>query len=384
MTTIFICATQFQILSTLSICKQEQITEATLILTNNIEKIYGWVPLLKKSNFFNSILIFPEKLPYQKRRHFLLLKRKLQTPTLIERIEGLMDPRKVIARWLSNFNCLHGQSNIIPSKIERIFISSPMPNLWKFAEFIKIFVPNCKTFGFDEGMGSYLPNPFYEKINGIYLFQPQLCKTTIPKHKILPLDRPELSTIWNRAKEIFEISEAPPKALFFDQWLGMPWVHNKCKKFDWKKSSFIKLKLSILKEIKKQTKKTGATLYYAPHPLQDDEATKHFSSEGFSLVKTNKQLPFELILLCTECDYSNSTWSTIFSSAPIMPLLAFSKTQNYRIIMLYEMFKGESELSCFFKNNELIELFDSISSAFPGRFKVPKNFTDLKSILASR
>lgn len=66
-----------------------------------------------------------------------------------------------------------------------------------------------------------------------------------------------------------------------------------------------------------------------------------------------------------------------------MPLLAFGKTKNYKAVMLYEIFKDESELSSFFENNELIELFASISSAFPGRFKVPKNAMALKAILVS-
>lgn len=384
MSSLFICATQFQILSALSICKEEKLFDSILVLTNGIEKIPGWKAFLQESNLFKSVAILPDQLPCHRRKHFLSPPKRLKHPSFTERIIGLVSTKTLISSWLEEIEPIIGNEKIHPTLIDQVFISSPTNCLWQFGEFIKSLNRNCKIYGFDEGLGSYLSPSFSEKqIDGIYLFKPHLSKSEHVKIKIQPLDRPEMSYLWELARKCFNLTNLPPRILFFDQWAGMPWVNDKCESIDWKNSSLTKLKLSLLKAISDKLKTLDESLFYIPHPLQSPKATEFFLSKGYKLPPCRTSVPFELLLLCNKYNYSNSIWISIFSSAPIMPLLAFNNSKRCKTILLYHFFEKEEELSAFFQNKELKKLFDEISSNLTTTLRSPKNLVELISQLTS-
>lgn len=385
MSTLFLCTTPFQLLTTLSICKQHDFPDSRLILANGIEKIPGWIPFLIECKLFSSITAFPDKLPYHKRRHFLKIKEELEPPSFLERIVGFISPSIIIRKWLINIHDIHGNTNIHPEEVDNIFISSPMGSLWKFADFIKSQNSECKLFGFDEGLGSYLSSTFSgRKLAGIHLFQPGLSKSRLRTHKIEPLNRTEMNSLWCLARKYFPSLDAPSGNLFFDQWVGMPWINNQYENSNWKKTSYIRLKTAILKNLKRSSEEMGQKLHYIPHPLQDSSATNYFRDMGLSLPSLGTGIPFELVLLCKKEHRPEGIWFSIFSSASVMPLLAFDSDNHHTSILLYRLFEHEKELSSFLQNKELLHLLNEIAEAFPDRLAAPETLVELKSVLKSR
>ncbi len=379
---IYVCGTMLQVLSAVAREVEDPSANSVVALAPAFSNDGRWKAFLEELQLFRSVLCGQELPKYHARVLHRLLKwaRRYAPQTVATKWQKELCHRLLALRfkdgelWERNSKHHHVE----------VFYGSPDGFTQDIIEGARRDFDDVELFGLDEGLGSYLTNTFsvFGDIQAAYLFEPALADGDYEKRQLLKLDTPELAQVRATFKKHFSASilDVGAGAYFFDQWTFMPWFYHP-QQPGWYEQPYIQRKDQLLKGVEKVTVAKHTALYYLPHPMQTQEATDHYRAMGFPLLEAKPSVPFECALMDRFDSDIPLCLMTVFSSAVVMPLLAFENVGGIRAIFLSELFRDVPQYATGQGNDALKGLLERIKAKYPENVYIPETPEALQSLL---
>lgn len=386
MSRIFVCSTQFQIISILCLMNDQQIDlsrkENDIIIEAVVPHAVQWAEAIRKTGYFKSVYVLNptanfSPLAISKR---ILLSRKLRGKIHITWKQWWLATFTGQTEYLEREIQIHDQDHqpFCASSYDEYFVASLTSlGLSLYKEFQSSSV---KTIFFDEGVGSYIGSLWAKHVapDEIYLFAPELINVdhvTKPIPKLSKLKGTKLLDIVQRELKITQ--ESLPDFVFFDQWLAMPSFHDTISFEGWQASDYITKKVGLLKRI------AGCVGEYELgmklHPASCiPEVFEFYNCQQLRVLSENYGVPFELSACVAK--KRPKCLLTVFSSAVITPL-TLGIDQNIKVILLWKLFKNDKALKQFTKDNSISIFFEKVRQKYPNNIYIPNSESELMSIL---
>lgn len=381
MTRVYVCGTMLQVFSALSVEVASPSARSLVVLAPAFSQDRRWKTFLEETGLFQAIVTAQSLSGSRKwlNRYLKWTRRYAPEPWSTKWRYSLL--RKKFERFyaLSNLDFLDSETSTAD-----VYYGSPDALTEDLIEYVRLINKKVTLYGLDEGLGSYLTKTFsvFGVIKAAYLFEPDLADGDYEKRSLLKLDAPELAEVRALFKKHFanSILRVGHGGYFFDQWAYMPWFYDPHAP-GWEKNAYITLKDRLLGEIKSRLAQVKSTLHYLPHPMQTTEATKHYRAMGLTVLQAQPSVPFECALMDSERSEETTLLLTVYSSAVVMPLLAFSNTTGIRTVFLSALFKDEPQYVAVSSGPALGALLERIKAKWPENVYIPETPEALRRLL---
>ena len=387
MARLFICSTQFQIISTLCLLNDDKENfskmDNDVIIESGLPHGEKWADILKQSGYVRHVYLLNKgvnfaPLSLSKR---ILFTRKLRGKVHVTWNNWFLITFNRHQRYLENEVSNNKDHLNFDSSIYDEFFAGSMTGLG--IALTKRFAPlKVKIFIYDEGVGSYVGNVWVKRVvpKAIYLFATDLIDTPYLTKQIVPLSKLKHSRLLEIVEKSLNITqESMPNFVFFDQWLGMPTVHDSLPYDGWKTSAYVDKKINLLKRISACVGE--GQLGVRLHPTSCvSEVFDYYASQQLELLRENYGIPFELSVSVAK--KRPKVLLTIFSSAVITPL-TLGIDQDMKVILLWKLFIKDQAMKEFTKDNSITDFFEKIRSKYPNNVYIPETEKALLEILAA-
>lgn len=386
MSRLFICSTQFQIISILCLMNDtsKNFTKKAndIIIENVMPHSDAWGAILKASGFFRNVYVLtkgfnvgPLNLPKR-----ILFVRKLRGKIHITWNQWFQatfgQTQKFLETEIKDYDQQHLAFD--PKVYDEYFVASLTPLGSALANCFKPL--NVKTFVYDEGVGSYVCYVWEKSVTpeALYLFDTDLIDKDVKTEPITSLSNLQGTALLDIVQRELKITqEVLPDFVFFDQWLAMPSYHDLTSFEGWQESDFITKKAGLLKHI-------GAcvgeeALGIKLHPASCiPEVFAFYNSQRLGLLSDNYGVPFELSVSVAK--KRPKCLLTIFSSAVITPL-TLEIDRDMKVVLLWKLFKDDKALKPYTRDNSISEFFEKVKDKYSHNVFIPETESELLSLL---
>lgn len=386
MSRIFVCSTQFQIISILCLMSDKSKDFTTkpndIIIEHVVPHSEAWGNILSASGIFRNVYVLtkgahfgPLSLPKR-----ILFTRKLRGKIHITWRQWLRatfgDAEKFLKTEIKANN--QQQLPFNPKIYDEYYIASLTALGIALANHFKPL--NVKTYIFDEGVGSYVGCVWQKRVTPevLYLFDTELIDKNVKIESIASLSNLQGTKLLETVQKELKITqESLPDFVFFDQWLAMPSIHDTISFEGWQASDYITKKVGLLKRIADciGEHELGMKL----HPASCiPEVFEFYNRQQLRVLSENYGVPFELSACVAK--KRPKCLLTVFSSAVITPL-TLGIDQNIKVILLWKLFKNDKALKQFTKDNSISIFFEKVRQKYPNNIYIPNSESELMSIL---
>lgn len=241
--------------------------------------------------------------------------------------------------------------------------------------------PACQIVQLDEGVGSYyLPNVGQNsEIDFCEVYEPKLIQFNATARQIPAIRKDDIAFL-NIVNKVFEYDskrtiDFRDCIIFFDQGVSSPMpkylrnassftkmiFHNSYKRHKEEEKIYNKWKQLTLETLKAVG---GKKIWIKPHPRSAEGALSIFTDMPNVEILPQHQAPWEIMALNSEVD--NSVLMTFFSSSSCLHYSAIEPAGNNTSILLYNFVDLEI-------NRDLISYYNALGSFFQNNFFIPKD-----------
>lgn len=368
---LFVCTTEFQLLTALNIKYHMYADDiADIIVDNYHGEEASLAQRIRETRLFRNVCYVNSA--YEQKTLHAYVRGISDGEKTISILEGISNSLKFVESRIKEIICsergylsvlVHGFDTLMLDKYDALFAYGGKPITRKVYSYMQKNNTGCKIIQLDEGVGSYYVanvGGFGSKIDFCALYEPDVRTIPIAAIKIPKISKTDKDFL-KIVNLIFEYDDKKTvhykdSIIFFDQGVSNPlpkYLRNasKLKKMIFH-NSYTRHKIEE-EEFNNRTKVTlellemlkGREVWVKPHPRSASEALKIFSRLGKNIkIMPQFKLPWEVIALNSVVE-GNCFLSCVSSSVCLYPSVIEEYNNTNKSILLRFLYKEKFMLS---------------------------------------